>query len=211
MPPISAYRTLTTSRGNKLEYFLGLPEDFAAKKRYRTVLALPPSEQTKSFVDDYQAWFDYFGEQSWVVVCPVVPDGKLFFQGSERYLPYLMDHLLSELKLLGDRFYLLGVSNGGISAFRIATLQPERFHSLTVMPGWPKPADEKRLQKLIGIPINFVVGENDDRWRKKSEEFTDTLSILGGDVSFELIPAGGHMAFQNYSLARLKQLLMRNC
>ena len=211
MPSISAYRTLTTSRGKKLEYFLSLPENFSAGNTYRTILALPPGEQTKSFVDDYRDWFDYFGKQGWVMVCPVAPDGKLFFQGSEQYLPYLMDHLLSELKPFGDRFYLLGVSNGGISAFRIATLQPDRFHSLTVMPGWPKPADEKRLEKLSGIPINFVVGENDDRWRKKSEEFTDTLSKLGGDVSFELIPAGGHLAFQSYSLARLKQLLMRNC
>lgn len=207
----SSYSTLTTPRGKVLEYFLSLPNHFDGEKSYRAILVLPPGGQTKHFVDDYLSWFDSFRKQDWVMVCPVAPDGKLFFQGSEQYLPHLMDHLLRALNLFGDKFYLLGVSNGGISAFRIATLHPDRFHSITVMPGWPKPADENRLDKLTGIPVNFVVGENDDRWRKKSEEFTNTLAKIGGDVSFEIIPAEGHMAFHSYSNDKLKQLIMRNC
>jgi len=120
---VSGYKVLTMPRGKKLEYFLSLPKDFDVNKTYRTILAIPPGEQTKSLVDAYLNWFDYFTKQDWVMACPVTPDGKSFFQGSERYLPYLMDHLQSELKIQDDKFYLLGVSNGGISAFRIAPLR----------------------------------------------------------------------------------------
>ena len=207
----SGFHTLTSPRGAKLEYCLSLPANFDAEKEYRVILAIPPGEQTKSVVDVYQHWFDHFTKRGWIMVCPVTPDGKLFFQGSERYLPYLIDHLQSTLKIIGGKFYLLGVSNGGVSAFRVATLHPERFHSITVMPGWPKPADEKRLDKIVGIPINFAVGEQDDRWRKKSEEFAGTLKKLGGDVLLEIIPLEGHTASDNYSPEKLERLLLRNC
>jgi len=205
----SGYKVLTTPRGKQLEYFLGLPDEFDAEKIYRTILAIPPGGQTRELVNAYSNWLDHFTKQGWVVVSPITPDGKLFFQGSERYLPYLMDHLQEEIKILGDKFFLLGVSNGGVSAFRVSTLHPERFHSITVIPGWPKPADENRLEKIIGIPVNFVVGEYDDRWRKKSEEFSETLTNMGGDISYEVIPLEGHMAFHVYPLDKLEELLLR--
>jgi len=211
MEGTSEYKILTTSRGKQLEYFLSLPEDFDLEKTCRTILAIPPGEQTRELEGAYSNWSDYFTKKGWVTVSPVAPDGKLFFQGSERYLPYLMDTLQKELKIFGDKFYLLGTSNGGISAFRVSTLYPERFHSITVMPGWPKPADENRLYKIIGIPVNFIVGEYDERWRAKSEEFTDTLTSMGGDVSYEVISSAGHMAFHAYPLDKLEELLLRNC
>lgn len=207
----SGFHTLTTSRGVNLEYHLSLPRNFDTEKEYRVILAIPPGEQTRSLVDAYQKWFDHFAQRDWVMISPVTPDGKLFFQGSERYLPHLMDHIQKTFKVTGGRFYLLGVSNGGVSAFRIATLHPERFHSITVMPGWPKPADEGRLERIIRLPINFVVGEYDDRWRKKSEEFADALTRMGADVSLEIVPSEEHAAFHSYSPDKLERLLLKNC
>ena len=209
MGSTTGYKTLTTPRGKSLEYFLSLPKDFDKDKTYRTIFAIPPGEQTKEFVDAYSHWFDYFAKRDWITVSPVAPDGKAFFQGSERYLPYLMDHIQSEFKLGGDKFYLLGVSNGGNSSFRVGTLYPERFHSITVMPGWPKPADENRLETIVDIPINFVVGEQDDRWLKKSEEFYETLKNMGCNVTLEIVLSEGHMAFHNYPFDKLEKLLMR--
>ncbi len=205
-----SFQTLTTPRGKKLEYFLGLPDEYDSGKTYRVILAVPPGPQDKSMVEEYLDWIDYFTKRGWIMVCPVTPDGRLFFQGSERYLPYLMDHIQNEIELHGGKFFLLGVSNGGVSAFRIATLHPERFHSITVMPGWPKPADQKRLESIVNIPVNFVVGELDERWRAKSEEFSAKLSELGCDVFFEVIPAQGHIAFHIYNLSELEKLIERN-
>jgi len=207
----SGYKFLTTPRGKRLEYFLSLSKNYDPGKTYRTILAIPPGAQTKEFVDAYRNWFDYFANQGWVMVSPVTPDGKLFFQGSERYLPYLMDEIQGRINIHDNKYFLLGVSNGGNSSFRVATMYPERFHSITVMPGWPKPADENRLENIVDIPVNFVVGENDERWRKKSEKFAETLTKMSADVSFEIVPLEGHMAFHSYPLGKLEELLLRNC
>ena len=211
MDNVSGFKILTTPRGKTLEYFLGLPKNFDSAETYRTILAIPPGAQDKSEVEPYMPWIEHFTKRNWVMICPVAPDGKLFFQGSERFLPYLMDLMQSELKLEGGKFHLLGVSNGGISSFRVATLHPEQFHSLTVMPGWPKPADENRLDRIVHIPINFVVGGEDVRWLKKSQEFTDTLKKMGADVSLDVLPGEGHMAFRAVRFDKLEELLMRNC
>ena len=104
---------------------------------------------------------------------------------------------------------MFGVSNGGISAFRVATLHPERFHSITVLPGWPKPADEKRLANILNIPINFLVGEEDTCWRAKAEIFWAEIVELGGDATLEIIPGEGHMAFAKYPLDRLLEVIKR--
>jgi len=207
----SGYQIFETPNGKKLPYYLSLPRNFNEAKTYRVILAIPPGDQTKEFVGVYSGWFDYFRELGWVVISPVTPNDKLFFQGPERYLPRLLKSLDGKIKVFGNKFYLLGVSNGGISAFRASTLYPEKFHSITVLPGWPKPADENRLDKIIGIPINFVVGEIDERWRKKSEEFYETLKNLGADVSYEIIPGEGHMGFHRYPLDKLVNLLTRSC
>jgi len=93
---------------------------------------------------------------------------------------------------------LLGVSNGSLSAFRVATLNPERFHSITGLSGWPKPADENRLDTILHIPIHFLVGEMDSRWREKFEFFYDKISQMDGNASLEVIPGEGHMAFHPF-------------
>lgn len=206
----SGFYNFRTSRGKQLEYLLSFPQRFSPEIAYPTLLALPPGEQTRELAQVYEPWFPFFQEQGWVICCPVVPSNKLFFQGAERYLPYFMDHLESQMYLAGGKFYLFGVSNGGISAFRAATLNPERFHSITVCPGWPKPADVNRLETILNLPVNFLVGDMDTRWRIKSEDFSRKILDMGGDAMLELIPGEGHMAFQTISAARLLQTFMRN-
>lgn len=210
MAGLSEFHTFSTSRGKELGYLLSMPHDFGLEKTYPALLALPPGEQTRGLAQVYEPWFPYLQEQGWIVCCPVVPDEKLFFQGAERYLPCFMDYFESQFHMTGEKYYLFGVSNGGISAFRIATLNPERFHSITVCPGWPKPADAKRLDAILELPVNFLVGDMDTRWRKKAEEFSRKILEMDGDAVLELIPGQGHMAFHTISAARLLQTFMRN-
>ena len=94
-------------------------ETFEVGGSYPTLLALPPGDQTRAQLKVYEPWLSYFQEQGWVVCCPVTPDGKLFFRGSERFLPQIMDHVEAQLNLAGAEFYLFDVSNSGISAFRV--------------------------------------------------------------------------------------------
>lgn len=209
MFPPSGFNFVTTPRGKKLEYLLSTPKNFHSGNSRPALLIFPPGEQTRELALVYQPWLPFFQGQGWVVVIPIAPDGNLFFRGSERYLPLLMDKVESEMSLYRGRFHLFGVSNDGISAFRVATLNPERFQSITVLPGWPKPADEKRLANILHIPLNFLVGEEDPPWRAKAETFWTKILEVGGEATLEIIPGEGHMAFATYPLEKLLEVITR--
>lgn len=199
----------TTPRGKAIEYMLHQPDHIDPDAGCPTILALPPGAQIGGDAHAYDSWFASITQKGWAICVPIAPDGKKFYQGSERYLPGLLDQVESQLKIAGDKFYLFGVSNGGISAFRIGTLSPQRFHSITVIPGWPKPVDEARLAAITHLPVNFIVGDQDPRWRAKSIEFHDRLIEMGGNSTLEIMPNQGHMVFQSYSVDQIINILTR--
>ena len=89
------------------------------------------------------------------------PGGILYFQGSEQYLPEFVQRIEAIYPPEGGKLHVSGVSNGGISAFRIATMIPEKVASITAVPGFPKTSDFDQLDKLTHIPIALYAGEND--------------------------------------------------
>ncbi|MFQ5399143.1 MAG: hypothetical protein ACE5E7_06040 [Anaerolineae bacterium] len=92
------------------------------------------------------------------------------------------------------RFHLAGVSNGGISAFRIAINQPERFHSMLVIPGMLRTEDDfQKLDRLAKLPVAMFVGENDTAWLAQMQAAQTRLAELGGDVFLEIVPGEGHV------------------
>jgi dipeptidyl aminopeptidase/acylaminoacyl peptidase len=192
----SFYATITTEDGTTLEYAVELPPEFSPEQKYPVLLALPPGPQTKTLVDaglDIY-WRETAWERGWVVISPVAPDGKLFFEGSEALIPELLDHVATEVQPEGGKFHLAGISNGGISVFRIATLFPMRFATLTVLPGFPPTAEDfGRLKKLIGIPVAMYVGEEDTIWVAEMIKVEKELRRLGGEVSLEIMPGQGHV------------------
>jgi len=201
---------ISGSRGKKLEFVLAVPDSSSKGMPLKAMLALPPGDQSLDEVMVFEPWLSHFVERGWLICSPIAPDGKLFFRDSERYLPTIMDQVESQLEIAGGKFFLVGISNGGISAFRVGTLNPERFHSITVIPGWPKPVDEQRLDVLTKIPINFLVGELDSRWRLKAEQFSDRISKLGGDSHLEIVPGGDHMVFRDLRARNIEQIIQRN-
>jgi predicted esterase len=90
--------------------------------------------------------------------------------------------------------HLAGPSNGGVSAYRIATEHPERFLSLMVMPGVPP--DERalgKLNQLKGISVAAFVGENDPDWVRGSKATKQKLDALGIANTLEIVPGQSHV------------------
>jgi predicted esterase len=192
----SFYETFATKEGTRLEYAMELPPGFDPNREYPVLLALPPGPQTRLLVetglDLY--WRETAQERGWVVISPVAPDGKLFFEGSESLIPELLDHVAAEIQPEGGKFHLAGISNGGISAFRIGTLYPERFLTVTVLPGFPQTSEDfERLENLVNIPVAMYVGEQDTSWITPMSAAEQELLRLGGDVSLQIVPGQGHV------------------
>ena len=133
------FLSMTLDSGQQLDYGLVLPANFDPEKSYPILLLFPPGGQTRDMVD---AGFSFFADgairNGWIILSPVAPDGVLFFQGSETIIPEFLAKTAEKYKPEGNKYHVAGISNGGISAFRIATSYPERVHSLLALPGFPR-------------------------------------------------------------------------
>ena len=218
-PPVSAQiavdepgarETVTlTIASNDVQLTVVLPDDFVAGEPHQILLAFPPGGQGQSEVDfGLDAyWASEAQRRGWIVVSPVAPEGALFFQGSETIVPELLDTIAATYPPEDGRFHVGGISNGGLSSFRVAINSPERFASLVALPGFPPTADDiGKLDRLAGIPVRMFVGENDTSWVEGAETARETLEAQGGDVSLTVAPGEGHI-LQSLNGAELFDLL----
>jgi pimeloyl-ACP methyl ester carboxylesterase len=94
----------------------------------------------------------------------------------------------------GGKVHLAGVSNGGLSAYRVITEFPDRFLSLTVLPGVPPDARAlPALKSLKGIPVAAFVGGDDTEWARGSREASQELDRLGIQNTLTIVPGSGHV------------------
>ena len=118
----------------------------------------------------------------------------MYFEGSEALVPGLLDWVETWVRPEGGAVHLAGISNGGISAFRVAGENPERFASMVVFPGFPRSDDDRAaLEGLADIPVSMFVGEDDTGWVEPMSDAATRLRELGGEVVFEIVPGEGHI------------------
>lgn len=192
----TVFQTLELADGTTLDYAVVLPNDFDPNKMHPVLLALPPGPQTEAMVNTglERYWAQAAINRGWVVLSPVAPGGVLFFQGSEIYLPEFMDRMAELYRPEGGKYHLAGISNGGLSAFRIALQYPDRFHSVLALPGLPPTqAEFQQLDLLTDIPVAMFVGEQDTQWREGMAKTESELARLGGNVFLEVVPGEGHV------------------
>jgi predicted peptidase len=186
--------------GTTLQYSFVFPPDYQPGQTYPLLLALPPGEGASNDVSAIlRSYFrDEARSRGWIVVAPLAPGDRFsrtpFFLGSETLIPPLLDALAEEFTFEGGKAHLAGVSNGGTGAFRVATLYPERFHSLMVLPGTARDEDLARIDTLAGMPVRLYVGENE---AEAEAELTRVMAAAleeGGAVAELLVvPENGHV------------------
>lgn len=183
-------------KGSSLEYALILPDHFDKTKPYPVLLALPPGDQSERMVEAglNLYWQAEAKRRGWVVVSPAATEGKSFYTGAEKELPVLLDEISKAVVFEGGKAHLAGISNGGLSAYRVITEYPRRFLSLTVLPGIP-PDDRAAmaLDRLKGIPVAAFVGGEDSEWLRGSRETKRKLDRLGIENTLEVVPGEGHV------------------
>jgi predicted esterase len=189
-------QSLKLASGRTLDYTLVLPASYRAGAKSPVLVALPPGGQGQPEVDALldKWWAAEGGKRGWIVVSPVAPGGELFFSDSSDTLVALMDAVAKAYPPEGGGFHLAGVSNGGLSAYRIALDEPKRFLSLLVAPGFPPDdADRAKLTRLVKIPVASYVGENDSSWREGSLRTVTELKRLGGQATLTVSPGEDHI------------------
>jgi poly(3-hydroxybutyrate) depolymerase len=182
--------------GHTIECALVLPDHFDKGKAYPVLLALPPGDQSRQMVE---AGLNFYWEaeakrRGWVVISPAAPSGENFYSGLEQELPHLLDEVAQSVRVEGGKVHLAGVSNGGLSAYRVITEFPDRFLSLTVLPGVPPDARAfAALKDLKGIPVAAFVGGDDAAWARGSRAASQELDRLGVQNTLTIVPGSGHL------------------
>jgi poly(3-hydroxybutyrate) depolymerase len=164
--------------GTTVHYKVVLPNKYDANKTYPAVLGFGGGPQTMNVVDNVidRNFRDEAEKRGYIVVVPAAPDDQLFFEGGERIFPAFLKQILADYKIESNKFHAAGPSNGGISAFYVASLNPEYFLSITAFPGYLWEESPARIQAISKMCANMFVGELDpymwhDLMRKQTAEF----------------------------------------
>lgn len=187
---------ITLADGRILTYTFVRPDDFSPDRVYPVVLALPGGPQTRPAVNAVLAPLDGPARRrGWVIVSPEAIGNQHYFDGGEIHIPAVLDHVRSWCRVEADRFHLAGVSNGGVSAFRLAILQPERYLSLLAYPGFPpQQSDFDHLGNLKNIPIRMFVGSDDAvSWTDVARKTQAAAKKLGLDFELTIVPREPHI------------------
>lgn len=196
LAPGQAARNSVEINGTKVDYLFFAPDGFEYGDTAPVLLAMPPGGQSLGTAEG--SLNDMYLAQAhvsrWVVVSPAAPEGVKFFEGSESLIPGLIDHIGALVTIEGDKPHLAGISNGGLSAFRILAENPDGFRSMVVLPGAARSsADLDALDEIGDMPVSMFVGGNDEPWIEGSERALGVLEGNGADVTYEVLPGEGHL------------------
>src|SRR5215469_4665094 len=164
--------------GTTVHYKVVLPKNYDPSKSYPAVLGFGGGPQTMNVVDSVitRNFRQEAEKRGYIVVVPAAPDDDLFFEGGERIFPEFLKQILAEYKIRDNKFHIAGPSNGGISAFHVASLNPDYFLSITAFPGYLWEETPAHIQVISKMCISMFVGELDPMgWQplmqKQASEF----------------------------------------
>lgn len=166
-----------TFGGLTVHYKVILPNGFDPAREYPVILTFPGGGQEMRIVDGRLEanWRAEAERRSYIVVSPAAPDGHLFFEEGARAFPAFLDQILRDYKVRGGKLHVTGASNGGLSAFHIASLYPGYFLSVTGYPGMLPTVTPSAMAALKPLCIYMHVGDRDTGWleemRRQAEEF----------------------------------------
>lgn len=171
-----------TVAGTTLQYKVVLPNDYDPAQAYPGILVFGGGPQTMDTVDrtldrNFRAEAERRG---YILVAPAAPNGELFFQGGERFIPEFLDMFMAQYRIQGRKFHVAGPSNGGIAAFHVAAAYPEYFLSVTAFPGYMWQPGNAKLDAISDMCVFMYVGEFDRyMWHDEMEREANYLSSKG--------------------------------
>lgn len=180
--------------GIEIRYRVLLPDDYDSSRTYPVVMHFAGGPQTWDIVERStdSDWREHAEQRGIVVVAPAAPREGLYFRNGDRIFPDFLAYVISTYRPSGGKVHITGHSNGGLSAFHIGALYPDRIHSITGYPGLLGGDDADRSAGLRGICLYLHVGADDGPWRNAMESQHAALAAAGHSIDLVVEPDQGH-------------------
>ncbi len=174
--------------GLDVTYRVILPDNYDPARAYPAVLHFAGGSQNLDIVERSTEtdWRANAETRGYIVISPASPNGELYFEGADRIFPAFIDHILKTYRVAGGKLHVTGHSNGGLSAFHIASLFPQYFISVTGYPGLLSPAREPQLAALKPLCIYMHVGDGDPGWLSGMQSQYQSLRGRGYKIRFQI-------------------------
>jgi hypothetical protein len=188
LPVERQYDVLDVGDSLGLPYSVDLPPDFDPERAYPVLVgpgnAEPDPEQPGSLY-----WGEDSVERGWIVV----ESPSFVVADPVEKTRKLLDHIQETYKLEGGKFHAAGFSSNSVGVFAVVMAMPERFHTVTGVPGYPLVENKSDLARLEGVTVNMIVGENDTAFLDPCRVVHNELRGLGIESYLEVVPGGGHV------------------
>ena len=180
--------------GSRIEYKVVLPTHFDPTRSYPVILAFAGGTEDMRMVDlALKAYWAAEAERrGYIVVSPAAPDEQLFFESSDRIFPEFLDMIRRDYKVAGGRLHVAGMSSGGVAAFHVASLYPNYFWSVTVLPGYLNDTTDPIVDALKPLCIYMYVGDRDKDWNRAMTQQAEMFRKKGMNVQFVPQEEQGH-------------------
>ncbi|MDG2090457.1 MAG: alpha/beta hydrolase-fold protein [Gammaproteobacteria bacterium] len=181
--------------GLDVRFRIILPDNYDPTQTYPTVLQFPGGSQSWNIVagSTDADWREKAERDGYIVISPSAPNGQLFFQGGDRVFPEFLDYIRDTYPVADNKLHITGISNGGLSAFHVASLYPDYFTSVTGYPGLLNGASDSRLEALRPLCIYMHVGDRDSSWRSAMQNQYQALQERGYNISFNVETDQNHV------------------
>lgn len=93
------------------------------------ILAFGPGDQSKDVVaSGLSHLLEDAAENNHLIIAPTAPEGILFHEGSEQFIPKMLEVFFTSMEQEPRKMDILGVKDGEKSASKIKELFPELFN-----------------------------------------------------------------------------------
>lgn len=158
------------------------------------VVAVGGGTQTENLArESIRPWAQDLHDAGYLVLAPIAPGpDELFFEGGAELLVAFIEAAAERYMTPGERLVLFGVSNGGLSAFRVSPVVRDHLERVVVAPGFARTTDQHRLVDLAGLRVHIFVGADDD-WLAPAEDTVVRLRAAEARVTLRVFDGVGHL------------------
>ncbi len=185
----------TGTNGQSCTYALHLPDDFDPEQPAPVIVGMGPGSESQGAAEWglRAVWGEQAITRGWAVVAASRPHTGWTSDQGKQLMAELLDHVETRVSVEGGKFHIAGCSNGGRSAFALAIHMPERFHSISVIPGTPPRARQADLERLEGLAVRMHVGDGDTPWLESNQMIIGPLQDFGIDATLTVYENEGHV------------------